>query len=75
MAELVQFLFIFLLPIGLVAGFLTALFGIGGFLYVVSNPEETRQLVRARFRRPPKEPRAESPKHNWRWWHEPTRPS
>ena len=50
MAEFAQFLFILLLPIGLVAGILVAFFGLGGILYALGTPEETRQRIEARFR-------------------------
>jgi hypothetical protein len=50
MESAVRFLFILLLPLLIVAGTLAGLFGVGGFFYALSNPDDIRRLA-GRFRR------------------------
>ena len=49
----VQFLFIVLVPLLIVAGALIGLFALGALFDLLEHPEETRARVEGLFRRPP----------------------
>ena len=52
MAAAIQFLFIVLVPLVVVAGGLASLFAIGALFDALENPGDLRQRVEGMFRRP-----------------------
>ena len=65
----IQFLFIMLVPLVLVAGGLATLFGLGALLDAVDDPEELKQRIERAFRRPPKPPKPPDPDHYYQpYW-------
>jgi hypothetical protein len=54
MAEIVQVLFILLVPLVVVGGAVATLFGIGALFNALEHPELLRERVERAFRRPPK---------------------
>jgi hypothetical protein len=68
---LIQFLFIVLVPVVLVAGGLVTLFGLGALLDAVDDLDELKRRIEAAFRRPPRPPKAPEPDHYYRpYWQE-----
>lgn len=66
---LVQFAFIVLVPIVLVAGALVTLFALGALFDVLDHPEELRGRIEAAFRRPPRPPRMPGEEHYYKpYW-------
>jgi hypothetical protein len=59
----VQFLFIVLVPLLIVAGTLVGLFAVGALFDLLENPGEARARVEGLFRRPPAAPRAPAKDH------------
>jgi hypothetical protein len=66
MTSIVQFLFIVLVPLVVVAGGLATLFGLAALLNAVENPDDLRQRIEGAFRRAPKAPRDPAPDHYYR---------
>jgi hypothetical protein len=62
----IQFLFIVLVPLVIVAGTLVGLFALGALFDALDHPDELRSRIEAAFRRPPRPPRAPSAKHYYR---------
>jgi hypothetical protein len=65
-ASIVEFAFILLIPLVVVAGALAGLFAIGALFNALEHPEELRQRIEGAFRRPPKAPRDTAPDHYYR---------
>jgi hypothetical protein len=66
---LIQFLFILLIPLVVVAGGLVTLFAVGALFDALENPGEVSRLIEAAFRRPAREPRATAPDHYYQpYW-------
>ena len=65
----VQFAFILLIPLVVVAGTLVGLFALGALFNALEHPEEMRTRIDGLFRRPPKAPRETAPDHYYRpYW-------
>jgi hypothetical protein len=62
----VQFAFILLIPLVVVAGTLVGLFALGALFNALEHPEEMRARIDGLFRRPPKAPRETAPDHYYR---------
>lgn len=58
-----QFLFIVLVPLVIVAATLIGLFAIGALFDLLENPGEARGRIEGLFRRPPATPRAPDKDH------------
>jgi hypothetical protein len=73
MAEAVlQFLFILILPLIVVAAVIGGLFAVGALFDALENPENLRARVEGAFRRPPKAARATAENHYYRpYWKSP----
>jgi hypothetical protein len=68
-APFVQFLFIVLVPLVLVAGGLVTLFAVGALFDALEHPEEMRQRVERIFNRPLKPPKTPGPDHYYKpYW-------
>jgi hypothetical protein len=68
---LIQFLFIILVPLVLVAGGLVTLFGLGALLDALDDLDELKRRIESAFRRPPKPPQAPAADHYYRpYWQE-----
>ena len=66
---ILQFLFIVLVPIVVVAGALITLFAVGALFDALDHPDELRGRIEAAFRRPPRQPREAGPDHYYRpYW-------
>ncbi len=66
---ILQFLFIVLLPVIIVAGALVTLFAVGALFDALDHPDEVRGRIEAAFRRPPRPPREAGPEHYYRpYW-------
>lgn len=66
---LLQFLFILLVPVVVVAGALATLFGVGALFDALDHPDELRGRIEAAFRRPPRPPKEAGPEHYYRpYW-------
>lgn len=66
---LIQFLFIIVVPLALVAGGLVGLFALGALFDALDHPDELRQRIEAAFRRPPKPPKPPGPDHYYQpYW-------
>jgi hypothetical protein len=61
-----QFAFIILVPLVLVAGGLVTLFAVGALFDALENPAELRQRIEGAFRRPPAAPQAPGRDHYYR---------
>ena len=69
MAAAIQFLFIVLVPLVVVAGALVSLFAVGALFDALEHPEEIRGRIDAAFRRPPKPPKAPGDDHYYKpYW-------
>ena len=67
--DLVQFAFILVLPVVIVAGGLASLFAIGAVFDALDDPQGLRSRVDGLFRRPPKDAKMTGPKHYYRpYW-------
>ncbi len=65
----IQFAFIVVLPIVLVAGGLVTLFAAGALLYALEQPAEVKDLISAPFRRPVAAPKPTGPEHYYKpYW-------
>jgi hypothetical protein len=66
---LMQFAFILLVPLVLVAGALVTLFALGALFDALDHPEELRGRIEAAFRRPPRPPRTPGEEHYYKpYW-------
>jgi hypothetical protein len=66
---LLQFLFIVLVPIVLVAGAVVSLFAVGALLDALEHPDELKGRIEAAFRKPPRPPRDPGPEHYYKpYW-------
>jgi hypothetical protein len=63
---IVEFGFILLIPLVVVAGVLVGLFALGALFNTLEHPEEMRARIEGAFRRPPKAPRETAPDHYYR---------
>ena len=61
-----QFTFIVLVPLVLVAGGLVTLFAVGALFDALEHPEELRPRVEGAFRRPPAAPKTPGRDHYYR---------
>lgn len=66
MTALLQFGFILLVPLVVVAAVLVGLFAIGALFDLLDNPGQTRARIEGLFQRPPAPPRAPGKKHFYR---------
>ena len=64
--DLVQFAFILVLPIVIVAGGLASLFAVGAVFDALDDPQGLRSRVDGMFRRPPREAKMAGEKHYYR---------
>jgi hypothetical protein len=62
-ATVVQFLFIVLVPLAIVAGTVAGLFAIGALFDLLENPGQARGRIEGLFRRPPAPARATDKDH------------
>lgn len=77
-AAAIQFLFIVLVPLVVVAGALVSLFAIGALFDALEHPDALQARVEGVFRRPPRPPRTPGPDHYYRpYWNpqEPRKPA
>ena len=65
-AAWLQFLFVLLVPLALVAGGLVTLFAAGALFDTLEHPEQVRKRIEGIFRRPPKPARDTGPHHYYR---------
>jgi hypothetical protein len=63
---LLQFAFIMVVPLVLVAGGLVTLFAVGALFDALEHPEQLRDRIDALFRRPPAQPRTPGEDHYYR---------
>jgi hypothetical protein len=69
MASLVEFLFILIVPLVLVAGAVVSLFAVGALFDALENPGALRGRIEGAFRRPPKPPKPTDSDHYYRpYW-------
>jgi hypothetical protein len=69
MESLIQFAFILVVPVVLVAGALVTLFAVGALFDALDHPGELSRRIEAAFRRPPKPAKEPGPKHYYRpYW-------
>lgn len=67
--DLLQFAFILVLPLVVIAGGLVSLFAVGAAFDALDDPQGLRARVDGLFRRPPREARMTGPKHYYRpYW-------
>ena len=62
----VEFAFILIVPIAVVAGTLVGLFALGALFYFLDHPDEFQRQVEAGFRRPPAAPRGTADDHYYK---------
>lgn len=69
MMQLVQFLFILIVPLVVVAGAVVTLYAIGALFMILEDPGAFTERIEAAFRRPPKLPRPAGKDHYYRpYW-------
>ena len=69
MRAAIQFLFIVLVPLVVVAGALVSLFAVGALFDALEHPDQIRGRIDAAFRRPPKPPKATDKDHYYKpYW-------
>ena len=66
MADLLQFAFIVVLPLVVVAGGLAALFAVGALFEALDDPQGLRTRIDGLFKRPPRDARLTTAKHYYR---------
>jgi hypothetical protein len=72
MLGLIQFLFIVLVPLVLVAGAVVSLFAVGALFDALEHPGEIRGRIEGAFRRPPAPPKTPGDDHYYRpYWAKP----
>ena len=65
----IEFLFIVILPLVIVAGALVSLFAVGALFDALENPGDLRGRIEGAFRRPPKPPRPPGSDHYYKaYW-------
>jgi hypothetical protein len=71
MVSLIEFLFIVLVPLALVAGGLVSLFGVGALFEALEHPDQIRGRIEGVFRRPPRPPKTPGEDHYYKaYWAE-----
>ena len=69
MADLLQFAFIVVLPLVIVAGGLASLFAVGALFDALEDPQGLRTRIDGMFKRPPRAARLTTDKHYYRpYW-------
>jgi hypothetical protein len=69
MLNLLQFAFVLVLPVVLVAGGLVSLFALGALFDGLDHPDELKGRIEGAFRRPPRPPRTPGKEHYYRaYW-------
>ena len=69
LGQLVQFLFIAVLPVLIVGGGLAGLFAVGALFDFLDDQKGFARRIEALFRRPPKTPKLAGPEHYYRpYW-------
>lgn len=69
MADLLQFAFIVVLPLVIVAGGLASLFAVGALFDALDDPQGLRARIDGLFKRPPRQARMTTEKHYYRpYW-------
>ena len=69
MADLVEFLFIVLVPLVLVAGAVVTLFAAGALFEALDHPDQIRSRIENAFRRPPGPPKTPGEDHYYKpYW-------
>jgi hypothetical protein len=69
MADLVEFLFIVLVPLVLVAGAVVTLFAAGALFEALDHPDQIRARIDGAFRRPPRPPKTPGEDHYYKpYW-------
>jgi len=69
MPQVIEFLFILVLPLVVVGGALVSLYAGGALFYFLDNPGVFTERIEAAFRRPPKLPKLAGPDHYYRpYW-------
>lgn len=66
MTTVMQFLFILLVPLLIVAGVAVGLFAVGALFDLLDNPGDARARIEGLFRRPASPPRPPRPNHFYR---------
>ena len=67
--RLVEFLFILVVPVVVVAGAVATLFAVGALFNALDNPGAFTERIEAAFRRPPKLPKPAGKDHYYRpYW-------
>ena len=61
--DVFRFLFIFVVPIVMVAGGAVTLFGLGAIIYILEQPQEVADRINGLFRKPEKPPKELSSSH------------
>ena len=74
MVEAIQFFFIILVPLVVVAGGLASLFAIGALFDALEHPAEVKTRIEGLFRRPPRPPRTPGPDHYYQPYWSPQEP-
>ena len=74
LAEAVQFLFIVIVPLVIVAGGLASLFAVGALFDALEHPGDLRDRIEGMFRRPPKAPKTPGPDHYYQPYWNPQEP-
>lgn len=65
----IQFVFIVLVPLAVVAGGLATLFAVGALFDALENPKEMQGRIEGLFRRPPRPPKTPGPDHYYQpYW-------
>jgi hypothetical protein len=69
MPQLVQILFILVVPVIVVAGAVVTLFAVGALFNALDNPDALSERIEGAFRRPPKVPKPAGEDHYYRpYW-------
>jgi hypothetical protein len=69
MVQLIQFLFIVVVPIVVAGGAVVSLFAVGALFDALEDPERLCQRIESAFRRTPKPPKMAGPDHYYRpYW-------
>jgi hypothetical protein len=74
MAEAIQFLFIVLVPLVVVAGGLASLFAVGALFDALEHPADVQTRIEGLFHRPPRPPRTPGPDHYYQPYWSPQEP-
>jgi hypothetical protein len=74
MAEAIQFIFIVLVPLVVVAGGLASLFAVGALFDALENPADVKTRIDGLFHRPLPPPRTPGPEHYYQPYWSPQEP-